>query len=153
MTVSLPWDRLLQDMLDCMGWGLLLAIGYDLARTLVGTGFWRCLVLDLTGFLAAAVVVRGYGAGISAAGVPRWYHVLGMILGASAWFGGVAPALAEVRRKVLWLAGRPVRLARIWVFAPFKERVKALKKEKKKKSRELPRKQLPKKGRMLYNSK
>ena len=57
MTVSLPWDRLLQDMLDCMGWGLLLAIGYDLARTLVGTGFWRCLVLDLTGFLAAAVVV------------------------------------------------------------------------------------------------
>lgn len=153
MTVSLPWPLLVGDLVDCMGWGLLLAIAYDLARLALGTGFWRCLVLDILGFLAAAVVLRGYAAGLSAAGVPRWYHLAGMALGAGAWFAGVAPALAGVRARVLWVLSRPACLAKIWLWPPVRDRLRSLKKRKTKKIRELPRKQLQKKGKVLYNSK
>lgn len=157
MTVSLPWPLLAGDLLDCMGWGLVLAVGYDLCRTLAGSGFWRCLALDLLGFLAAAVVLRGYAAGLSAAGVPRWYHGAGLALGVAAWFGGVSPALAGARKRLIWLAGRPLRLAGIWLWEPLAGKIKARLarpvKRKKKKSPELPEKQLPKKGRVLYNSK
>ena len=157
MTVSLPWPLLAGDLLDCMGWGLVLALAYDLCRTLTGSGFWRCFFLDLLGFLAAAVVLRGYAAGLSAAGAPRWYHGAGLALGAAAWFAGIAPALAGVRRRLAWLLARPVRLAEIWLWQPLEARVRARlarpRKIKKKKSPKLPEKQLPKKGRMLYNSK
>lgn len=153
MTVSLPAALALRDLLDCMGWGLLLALVYDLARLAVGSGFWRCLVLDLLGFALGAVVLRGYAAALSAAGAPRSYHLAGLALGAASWFWVVGPQLEWVRRGVARLASLPGKWAANHLLAPIKKGFCRKREKNLKKSAELPQKQLPKKGKVLYNSK
>ena len=60
------------DVLWCLGLGCLLWAVRDGAELLVGRGPVRCFVLDLLAFTAAAVLLVGFSAGVSAAGLARW---------------------------------------------------------------------------------
>ena len=62
------------DVLWCLGLGCLLWAVRDGAELLVGRGPVRCFVLDLLAFTAAAVLLVGFSAGVSAAGLARWPH-------------------------------------------------------------------------------
>ena len=55
------------DVLWCLGLGCLLWAVRDGAELLVGRGPVRCFVLDLLAFTAAAVLLVGFSAGVSAA--------------------------------------------------------------------------------------
>ena len=57
------------DVLWCLGLGCLLWAVRDGAELLVGRGPVRCFVLDLLAFTAAAVLLVGFSAGVSAAGL------------------------------------------------------------------------------------
>lgn len=73
------------DVLWCLGLGCLLWAVRDGAELLVGRGPVRCFVLDLLAFTAAAVLLVGFSAGVSAAGLARWYMAAGLAAGALAW--------------------------------------------------------------------
>lgn len=59
-----------RDVLWCLGLGCLLWAVRDGAELLVGRGPVRCFVLDLLAFTAAAVLLVGFSAGVSAPGWP-----------------------------------------------------------------------------------
>ena len=71
------------DVLWCLGLGCLLWAVRDGAELLVGRGPVRCFVLDLLAFTAAAVLLVGFSAGVSAAGLARWYMAAGLAAGAA----------------------------------------------------------------------
>ena len=72
------------DVMWCLGLGCLLWAVRDGAELLVGRGPVRCFVLDLLAFTAAAVLLVGFSAGVSAAGLARWYMAAGLAAGALA---------------------------------------------------------------------
>lgn len=118
------------DVLWCLGLGLLLAM----ARSALGWGFGNGRILsfvwDLLAFAAAAVVLRGFAAGVSASGVVRWYMVAGMLAGACGWQGAAAPALQAAGRAVLALLLYPWRWFCRCVCAPAAEKARNLMKSK-----------------------
>lgn len=81
------------DVLWCLGLGCLLWAVRDGAELLVGRGPVRCFVLDLLAFTAAAVLLVGFSAGVSAAGLARWYMAAGLAAGALAWQKAIVPPL------------------------------------------------------------
>lgn len=86
------------DVLWSVGLGCLLGFGRDLAGLLLGEGPFRRFWLDLLAFAAAAVLVCGFSAGVSASGVTRWYMTAAMLAGATAWYLAVRPSLHRVLR-------------------------------------------------------
>lgn len=151
MTVSLSPALALGDALACAGWGFLLAGIYGLGRLLFGSGFWACLILDVLGLVLAAVVLCGYAAGQSAAGVPRWFHLLGMALGAGSFFACAGRAIQRWHARIVWLLTRPAAVLKLWLGGTARRRV-TLRRKNEKISPEITEKQLPKNKRMLYNS-
>lgn len=85
-------------MLWCLGLGCLLWAVRDGAELLVGRGPVRCFVLDLLAFTAAAVLLVGFSAGVSAAGLARWYMAAGL--------GCRGTGLAESHRAAAACLGR-----------------------------------------------
>ena len=81
------------DVLWCLGLGCLVWAVRDGAELLVGRGPVRCFVLDLLAFTAAAVLLVGFSAGVSAAGLARWYMAAGLAAGALAWQKAIVPPL------------------------------------------------------------
>ena len=73
------------DVLWCLGLGCLVWAVRDGAELLLGRGPVRCFVLDLLAFTAGAVLLVGFSAGVSAAGLARWYMAAGLAAGALAW--------------------------------------------------------------------
>ena len=100
-------------------------------------------------------------AGVSASGVVRWYMVLGMLAGACAWQGAVAPALQAAGSALLALLLRPWRWFCRHFCAPAAEKARnwmksriALHREKRKireKKAKTKKKQLQKPAGLLYN--
>lgn len=86
------------DVLWCLGLGCLLWAVRDGAELLVGRGPVRCFVLDLLAFTAAAVLLVGFSAGVSAAGLARWYMAAGL--------AGRGTGLAESHRAAAACLGR-----------------------------------------------
>lgn len=150
-----------EDVLWCLGLGLLLGAGRDALGLLLGNGRLLCFVWDVLAFGAAAFLACGFAAGVSATGTVRWYMLLSMAAGALGWGWAVANAVHGLaRRCVAWLAApfrfcshhivRPIQTWAInWVKSEVALHLKPRKKHEKK--RKKPKKQLQKPNRILYN--
>ena len=107
MAASPALTAILGDVLWCLGLGCLLGACRDLTGLLLGEGPVRCFVWDVAAFAAAAVLLYGFCAGVSASGVARWYMAGAMLVGALAWergFPASAPPGGGVVRQVSALA-------------------------------------------------
>lgn len=116
----------LGDVLWCLGLGCLLGIWRDGLGLVFGNGPVRCFCWDVLSFGMAAVLVCGFSAGVSAAGVARWYMAGAMLAGVLAWHWTVQPAV----RTVLGLLGRamlfPLRLVAQRLLQPCRNRLAAI---------------------------
>ena len=123
----------------------------------------RCFVLDLLAFTAAAVLLVGFSAGVSAAGLARWYMAVGLAAGALAWQKAIVPPLHALAAWIVRLLLAPARWGRRYIAVPLRKaacaRLAALKKrccprrprEKAGKSKKSGKNQLQKKSKILYN--
>ena len=141
------------DVLWCLGLGCLLWAVRDGAELLVGRGPVRCFVLDLLAFTAAAVLLVGFSAGVSAAGLARWYMAVGLAAGALAWQKAIVPPLHVLTE---WIGRRyiavPLRKAACARLAALKKRCSPRRPRKKAgKSKKSGKNQLQKKSKILYN--
>lgn len=140
MTISPPIPVILRDCFCCLGLGLLLALTLD-ALTLLFPGKVGRFLLDVLGFSLAAVMLYSFGAGRSGTGVPRWFHAAGLLMGVLGYACTLAPVTGTLRNRLRSLIGRGM---------PPKKGQKQ--RTSSKKVSPEPEKQLPKKGKMLYNS-
>ena len=151
------------DVLWCLGIGCLLWAVRDGAELLLGRGPVRCFVLDLLAFTAAAVLLVGFSAGVSAAGLARWYMAAGMAAGALAWQKAIVPPLHRALNQLLRCLLAPARWAHRQIAAPLRAalqiRVQNLqaagraRRQRKKaaKTEKSAKKQLQKPSKVLYN--
>ena len=163
MVPSPPLWAVLGDVLLCLGAGLLLGAVRDGATLAFGSGPVRCFVLDLLAFTAAAVLLVGFSAGVSAAGLARWYMAAGLAAGALAWQKAIVPPLHVLTEWIVRLLLAPARWGRRYIAVPLRKaacaRLAALKKrccprrprKKKKKTKKSGKNQLQKKSKILYN--
>ena len=163
MVPSPPLLAVLGDVLLCLGAGLLLGAVRDGATLAFGSGPVRCFVLDLLAFTAAAVLLVGFSAGVSAAGLARWYMAVGLAAGALAWQKAIVPPLHALAAWIVRLLLAPARWGRRYIAVPLRKaacaRLAALKKrccprrprEKAGKSKKSGKNQLQKKSKILYN--
>ena len=140
------------DVLWCLGLGCLLWAVRDGAELLVGRGPVRCFVL-----------LVGFSAGVSAAGLARWYMAAGLAAGALAWQKAIVPPLHALAAWIVRLLLAPARWGRRYIAVPLRKaacaRLAALKKrccprrprEKAGKSKKSGKNQLQKKSKILYN--
>lgn len=139
-----------------MGLGVLLAMGYDLCRSILGRGKFVTFWMDLLGAFLSAVLLYSFSAGRSFSGQLRWYLVMGFLAGLFSSTSILAPAVQNLQKILLWVLSRPFVLVNDYVFRPLgrlagrafrtgshKMRQMALKRRKK---------QLKKNTRVLYNS-
>lgn len=151
------------DVLWCLGLGCLVWAVRDGAELLVGRGPVRCFVLNLLAFTAAAVLLVGFSAGVSAAGLARWYMAAGLAAGALAWQKAIVPPLHVLTEWIVRLLLAPARWGRRYIAVPLRKaacaRLAALKKrccprrprKKAGKSKKSGKNQLQKKSKILYN--
>lgn len=151
------------DVLWCLGLGCLLWAVRDGMELLVGRGPVRCFVLDMLAFTASAVLLVGFSAGVSAAGLARWYMVAGLAAGAFAWQKAIVPPLHALAAQAARLLLAPARWGQRHIAAPLRKalhaRLAALKKrcrprrprKKAGKSKKSGKNQLQKKSKILYN--
>ncbi len=159
MAASPALTAILGDVLWCLGLGCLLGACRDLTGLLLGEGPVRCFVWDVAAFAAAAVLLYGFCAGVSASGVARWYMAGAMLAGALAWNAAFRRPLHRAAglcgRLLLWpfrtLRGRLLRpLLRRGRAALNRRRQKHLAKRTRKRE-EKRKKQLQKPSKILYN--
>lgn len=147
------------DVLWCLGLGCLLGACRDLTGLLLGEGPVRCFLWDVAAFAAAAVLLYGFCAGVSASGVARWYMAAALLAGALAWRAAfrrtLLGAAAWCGRVLLW----PFRTVRRCLIGPLLGRVRRafarhrqrrLAKRAGKKA-EKRKKQLQKPSKIVYN--
>lgn len=151
------------DVLWCVGLGCLLWAVRDGAELLLGRGSWRCFVLDMLAFTAAAVLLVGFSAGVSAAGLTRWYMAAGLAAGAMAWQKAVVPPLHHAAAFLVRLLLAPLRWCRRRITTPLCRAVHARlrawqsrlccrrARKKAEKSKKSGKNQLQKKSKILYN--
>ena len=151
------------DVLWCLGLGCLLWAVRDGAELLVGRGPVRCFVLDLLVFTAAAVLLVGFSAGVSAAGLARWYMAAGLAAGALAWQKAVVPPLHHLAAAAARLLLAPARWCQRHIAAPLRSNLHtrlAMRKKRRNcraarkkagKSKKTGKNQLQKKSKILYN--
>ena len=163
MVPSPPLWAVLGDVLLCLGAGLLLGAVRDGVTLAFGSGPVRCFVLDLLAFTAAAVLLVGFSAGVSAAGLARWYMAAGLAAGALAWQKAIVPPLHVLTEWIVRLLLAPARWGRRYIAVPLRKaacaRLAALKKrccprrprKKAGKSKKSGKNQLQKKSKILYN--
>ena len=139
------------DVLWCLGLGCLLWAVRDGAELLVGRGPVRCFVLDLLAFTAAAVLLVGFSAGVSAAGLARWYMAAGLAAGALAWQKAIVPPLHALAAWIVRLLLAPARWGRRYIAALKKRCCPRRPRKKAGKSKKSGKNQLQKKSKILYN--
>ena len=120
-------------------------------------------MLDLLAFTAAAVLLVGFSAGVSAAGLARWYMAAGLAAGALAWQKAIVPPLHVLAAWIVRLLLAPARWGQRYIAVPLRKaacaRLAALKKrycprrprKKAGKSKKSGKNQLQKKSKILYN--
>lgn len=149
----------LGDLLWCLGLGCLLGAGREALGLLFGEGRVRCFCWDVLSFAAAAFLVCGFSAGVSASGMARWYMTAGVLAGVLAWNSTVGPAVRRFFRGVLRFLLWPARVLEQRCFAPMRRRtVGMLERHKKQhtqkkagKKAKNGKKQLQKPSKILYN--
>ncbi len=151
------------DVLWCLGLGCLLWAVRDGAELLLGRGPVRCFVLDILAFTAAAVLLVGFSAGVSAAGLARWYMAAGLAAGALAWQKALVPSLHQAAAFMVRLLLAPARFVQHRIAAPLRKALHARlvflkkccrrlsRKKKAEKSKKSGKNQLQKKSKILYN--
>lgn len=161
MTAAPAFWAVGQDMVWCLGLGLLLAAARDLLGMAAGNGKVLSFAWDLLAFAAAAVLLCGFTASASAGGVSRWYMAAGMAAGALAWHWAASGWLHRIVRSVSGVClAAALRLQRL-LTAPFirfwhrytigkreKRTIKAKKSSQKVTKR---KKQLQNQRKILYN--
>ena len=135
----------------------------DGAELLLGRGPVRCFVLDLLAFTAGAVLLVGFSAGVSAAGLARWYMAVGLAAGALAWQKAVVPPLHHLAAAIARLLLAPARWCQRHIAAPLRSTLHtrlAMRKKRRNcraarkkagKSKKTGKNQLQKKSKILYN--
>lgn len=151
------------DVLWCLGLGCLVWAVRDGAELLLGCGPVRCFVLDLLAFTAGAVLLVGFSAGVSAAGLARWYMAAGLAAGALAWQKAAVPPLHHLAAAIARLLLAPARWCQRHIAAPLrstlhtrlamrkKRRNRCAARKKAGKSKKTGKNQLQKKSKILYN--
>lgn len=150
-----------EDVLWCLGLGLLAAALRDAAGLLLGNGRVLSFVWDLLFFAFAAVLLTGFSAGVSATGVVRWYMAAAMLAGAMGWSWALSGPVHALARRVLRLLLLPLQAWERFIWEPLSEKARtavessvALHQKRKKKHEKKPKpgkKQLQKQRRVLYN--
>ena len=149
----------LGDLLWCLGLGCLLGAGRQLLGLVLGEGPVRCFCWDVLAFAAAAFLICGFSAGVSASGLARWYMALGMLAGALAWNGTTGPAIRQLLHALGWGLLWPFRTLERRCLAPIHRRLtraiqRRREKRKQKKAEKKPKngkKQLQKPSKIVYN--
>ena len=151
------------DVLWCLGLGCLVWAVRDGAELLLGRGPVRCFVLDILTFTAGAVLLVGFSAGVSAAGLARWYMAAGLAAGALAWQKAVVPPLHHLAAAIARLLLAPARWCQRHIAAPLRSTLHtrlAMRKKRRNcraarkkagKSKKTGKNQLQKKSKILYN--
>lgn len=160
MVAQIAPTMALADTLCCVGLGFLLAALYDLGRILLGGTRPVCFVLDLAGFLLAAVLLCSFAACRSYSGVVRWYMAAGLLGGLAGYLRVLAPATRAADRLIKWTLTRPFALLWLLVLRPLGRLLRRAASaaaraagQKNRARRKLKRrKQLQKQARVLYNS-
>ena len=160
MVAQIPLTMALADALCCVGLGFLLAALYDIGRILLGGTRPVCFVLDLAGFLLAAVLLCSFAACRSYSGVVRWYMAAGLLGGLAGYLRVLAPATRAADRLIKWVLTRPFALLWLLILRPLGRLFHraaaaaiAAAGQKNRARRKLKRrKQLQKQARVLYNS-
>lgn len=159
MAAAPAFTAVLADVLWCLGIGCLLGAGRDLLTLVLGNGPVRCFCSDVLTFAAAAVLVCGFSAGVSASGVARWYMAAAMLAGALAWGKGIHPAVHRLVRALAHAAACPFVLADRTLLRPLRSgiaaRFRACRRRKMaKKAKKKPKngkKQLQRPSKIVYN--
>lgn len=150
-----------QDVVWCLGLGLLLAAGRDFLGLLAGNGRVLSFVWDVLAFAAASVLLCGFTASASAGGVARWYMAAALGAGALSWHWAVSGLLHRLAETVTGaLAAAAVRMcclvsapfARLWYrHAVKKQEKKAIKAKNTPEKVTKRKKRLQKQRKILYN--
>lgn len=150
-----------QDVVWCLGLGLLLAAGRDFLGLLAGNGRVLSFVWDVFAFAAASVLLCGFTASASAGGVARWYMAAALGAGALSWHWAVSGLLHRLAETVTGALAAAAMRMRCLVSAPFAHLWyrHAVKKQEKKaiKAKNTPekvtkrKKRLQKQRKILYN--
>lgn len=150
-----------QDVVWCLGLGLLLAAGRDLLGLLAGNGRILSFVWDVLAFAAAAVLLCGFTASASAGGMARWYMAAALGAGALSWRWAASGLLHRLEKTITGLlAAASLRIRRL-ITAPFirlwhrhvlkKQEKRAIKAKKSPEKVTKRKKQLQKQRKILYN--
>lgn len=150
-----------QDVVWCLGLGLLLAAGRDFLGLLAGNGRVLSFVWDVLAFAAASVLLCGFTASASAGGVARWYMAAALGAGALSWHWAVSGLLHRLAETVTGaLVAAAVRMcclvsapfARLWYrHAVKKQEKKAIKAKNTPEKVTKRKKRLQKQREILYN--
>lgn len=150
-----------QDVVWCLGLGLLLAVGREFLGLLAGNGRVLSFVWDVLAFAAASVLLCGFTASASAGGVARWYMAAALGAGALSWRWAVSGLLHRLAETVTGaLAAAAVRMcclvsapfARLWYrHAVKKQEKKAIKAKNTPEKVTKRKKRLQKQRKILYN--
>ena len=97
-------------LLWCLGLGCLLGMARQILGLVLGEGPVRCFCWDVLTFAAAAVLVCGFAAGVSASGLARWYMAAGVLAGVLAWYATIGPALSRLLHGLFRLLLWPLRM-------------------------------------------
>ena len=95
------------DLSASLAVGVLLAGVLLAGRAALGGSWAAHFILDVTGFALAAVLLCGFAASRSAAGVVRWYMLLAMAAGVWAGWQTLGPAVLYAARLARWAVAAP----------------------------------------------
>lgn len=159
MAASPAATAVLSDFLWCLGLGCLLGAGRQALGLVLGNGPVRCFFWDILAFVAAAVLVCGFSAGVSASGLARWYMAAGVLVGLLAWYATIGPAIRRALQGLLEIILWPLRVLEFRCFRPLFRALKQKVRQRlphhiKKKAGKKPKngkKQLQKPSKILYN--
>lgn len=126
MTAAPAATAVLADVLWCLGLGCLLGAARDGVGLVFGNGPVRCFFWDVLAFAAAAVLVFGFSAGVSASGVARWYMTGALLAGVLAWQQAVQPAVHRFLRGALHLLIWPLQVTDRRLLRPLGRRLAAV---------------------------
>ena len=145
----------LLDGFYALGLGVLVGAFYTAAKAVLGGGKLAAAVCDVAAFALAFFLLTGYTTTYGFSSVVRWYMALPALAGCvlfTLWFSRPAVGAAGAVKRVLFY---PLSLLQKFVLRPLKAKFVAFytkKKEKPKKKWKKSKKDLPKKGKVLYNS-
>lgn len=156
MVAQVTLSDAFSDFFCTMGLGLVLALLYDGLRLLLPEKKTAVFFADFFMITAGTVLVFSYGVSLSHSGVYRWYMAAGTLTGYGAYLKVLAPETRRLRRFLHHMLCLPFSWTRHHILKPLQNRMEQKRKAlqgKKKKSAQSRRKQLQKKGKVLYNAK